>query len=174
MKTSTGREFLHSVPSTLSFRSLMPPELESSLLSFYLALDFDARRTRFCGAVSDDAIKRHCRRLDLEQAIVLACSAPAGLVAAIELHPLLPSWEASELAIAECATTDRTIIIANLLQLAAFAAGKRGCTTFIIPSYSSGHVLLQLLRGMGRVLVQGDTVRVELDGYAALHGHRPS
>jgi hypothetical protein len=170
MNTSTSRDFFHSVSSILSFKSLMAPELKSSLLSFYLDLDFDARRARFCGAVSDDAIKKHCRRLNPDEAIVLACSGPAGLLAAMELHPLLPNWEASELAIAVCATTDRTIIAANLLQLAAFAAAKRGCTTFIISSYSSGHALLQLLRGMGRVLVQGDTVRVELDGYAVLHG----
>jgi hypothetical protein len=171
MKTSTSREFLDSISSTLSFSSLTQPELQSSLLSFYLALDFDGRRSRFCCAVSDDAIKQHCSRLDLEHSIVLACSGPTGLLAAIELHPLLPGWEAAELAIAECTRTDRTIIISNLLQLAAFAAVRKGCATFVIPSYSSGQALLKLLRGMGRVLVQGDTVRIELDGYAGPYNH---
>jgi hypothetical protein len=35
-----------------------------SPLPFYLALDFEARRKRFCSAVSDDAIEQHCRTLD--------------------------------------------------------------------------------------------------------------
>jgi hypothetical protein len=30
--------------------------------------------------------------------------------------------------------------------------------------------LLELLRGMGRVRVHGDTIRVELGEYASLHG----
>jgi hypothetical protein len=170
MKNSTAGEFSRAGQSTLSFRILTASELHSSLPAFYLALDFDARRARFGGAVSDDAIRRHCRRLDPDGSMVLACSGPEGLVAAIELHRLSSGWEDCELALAEYATADRTTIVAHLLQLAAFAAGERGCATFIIPCWTPNHSLLELLRGMGRVRVHGETVRVELGEYASLHG----
>ena len=54
-------------------------------------------------------------------------------------------------------------------QLAAFAAGKRGCSTLVVALGPSARDLLQLLRGMGRVR-QGDSARVDLGEYARLHG----
>jgi hypothetical protein len=124
MKNSSASEFAHSSYSALVSRSLTASDVEVSLLPFYLGLDFDARRRRFGGGVCDDAIRQHCRALNLDNAIVLACSGRAGLIAAIELHPLVHDWENTELALAECAEADRTTIVAHLLQLAAFAAGK--------------------------------------------------
>jgi hypothetical protein len=169
MKNSTASEFSHSSNSALLFKSLTASDVEVSLLPFYLGLDFDARRRRFGGAVSDNAIRQHCRGLNLDNAIILACSGKAGLIAAIEVHPLASGWEDSELALAECANADRTTIVAHLLQLAAFAAGKRACTTFVIPSCSSERDFLELLRGMGRVRMQEDVLRIELGEYATLH-----
>ena len=174
MKTSIASEFARPVQSALSFRTLTAGQVQSSLLSFYLGLGFDARRARFGGAVSDHSIRRHCRHLDPDRSIVFACSGPSGLIAAIELHPLSSDWEDCELAHAECATVDRTTIVAHLLQLAAFAAGERGCATFIIPCWTPEHGMLELLRGMGRVRVHGDAVRVELGEYASLHGRSDS
>jgi hypothetical protein len=170
MKNSTAGEFSRAGQSTYSFKSLTAGELQSSLLAFYLGLGFDERRARFGGGVSDDSIRRHCRRLDPDRSIVLACAGPSGLMAAIELHSLSSGWEDCELALAECAAADRTTIVTHLLQLAAFAAGERGCAAFIIPCWSPQRGLLELLRGMGRVRVHGDTVRVELGEYANLHG----
>jgi hypothetical protein len=169
MKSSTAGEFPRASDSTLVFKSLTASEVELSLLPFYLDLDFDERRRRFGGAVSDDAIKQHCRHLNLNDSIVLACLAPAGLVAAIELHPLASGWQEAELALAQCAKADRTTIVAHLLQLAAFAAGKRGCTTFVIPCCLSERGFLELFRGMGRIQMHADEFRLELDEYASLH-----
>ena len=162
MKSSIPSEFPRSADSTILFRSLTEDELESSLLPFYLSLDFDKRRERFGGVVSDDSIRRHCRQLDLNNVIVLACSGPAGLVAVIELHPLSSGWEESELAIACNAKVNGATVIAHLLQLAAFAAGKRGCTAFVTPSFSSGCDFLELLRRIGRVRVESDAVQTDI------------
>jgi hypothetical protein len=167
VKNSTAGELLRSSNPTLLFKELAASDVETSLLPFYLTLDFDARRKRFCGAVSDDAIKQHCRTLDFDNAIVLACSGCAGLIAVIELHSLAPDWEYAELALAEPVAPDRTTIVGHLLQLAAFAAGKRGCTEFIIQCCSPERDYLQLLRGMGRVRVQADLLRVELGEYSS-------
>jgi hypothetical protein len=168
MKTTTAGDFSRISNATLSFKSLTAHELTSSLPAFYLGLGFDARRARFGGAVSDDSIVRHCRGLDPGTSLVLACAAPSGLVAAIELHPLSGTWDDTELALADCAASDRTTIIAHLLQLAAFAAGERGCHTFIVSHDVPEAALRELLRGMGRVRRQDDTIRVELGEYAGL------
>jgi hypothetical protein len=170
MKTSTADEFSSSSTSVISFRSLDADDLHALLQPFYLGLDFDGRRARFGCAVSDDSIIRHCRGLDPDQAVVLGCTGPNGLIAAIELHPLLSTWEDAELALADAAVTDRIMILGHLLQLAAFAAGKRGCNTLIVTLGPSERELLRLLRGMGRVRVQGDSARVDLGEYARLHG----
>jgi len=169
MKTSTSNEFSTPAASTISFKSLSTDDLHTLLPSFYIGLDFDARRVRFGCAVSDDSILRHCRGLDPNQAVVLGCVGPGGLVAAIELHPLSPIWEDAELALAEGAATDRIMILGHLLQLAAFAAGKRGCNTLVVPLGPSERDLLRLLRSMGRVRVHGDSARVDLGEYARLH-----
>jgi hypothetical protein len=168
LKNSTADELLRSSNPTLVFKSLVANDVATSLLPFYLALDFDARRKRFGGALSDDAIKQHCRRLDFDNAIILACSGPVGLIATIELHPLAPDWRYAELALAEPAAADRTTIVAHLLQLAALAAGKRGCVEFVIQCCSPERDYLHLLRGMGRVRVQADFLRAELGEYSSL------
>jgi hypothetical protein len=166
MKNSIPGEFPHSTISTLLFKSLSQSELEPLLLPFYLSLDFDARRLRFGGGVSDASIRAYCAGLDLANAVVLACLGADGVVTAIELHPLASAWEHSELALADRATADRTTIVAHLLQLAAFAAGTRGCTSLVAQSFPGE--LLELLRGMGRVRREDDAVRIEIGEYAML------
>jgi hypothetical protein len=168
MKTTTAGDISRTSHATLSFKALPASELNSSLLDFYLGLGFDARRARFGGAMSDDAIRRHCAALDPRTSLVLACAGPSELLAAIELHPLSADWEDTELALADRATTDRMTIIAHLLQLAAFAAGERGCHTFIVSHDVPEAALRELLRGMGRARRQDDTIRVELGDYASL------
>jgi hypothetical protein len=170
MKTSNANEFCAPTLSTISFKSLSADDVQTLLLPFYLGLDLDARRVRFGCAVSDHSIMRHCAGLDLNHAMVLGCVGPAGLIAAIELHPLSSIWEDVELAVADrAATSDRIMILAHLLQLAAFAAGKQGCNTFIVPLGPFERDLLRLVRGIGRVRVQGDSARVDLGEYARLH-----
>src|ERR1700754_2199267 len=137
MKNPFASEFLNSSTSALVFKSLTASEIAASLLPFYLGLDFDARRKRFGAAMSDEAIRQHCTRLNLDNAIVLVCEGPEGLIAAIELHPLAYGWADTELAFVSPTDADRTTIVAHLLQLAAFAAGERGCTAFVVSSPAS-------------------------------------
>ena len=47
--------------------------------------------------------------------------------------------------------------------------GEAGCSTLVVALGLSERDLLQLLRGMGRVRVQGDSARVDLGEYARLH-----
>jgi hypothetical protein len=169
MKTSNVSEFVAVNTPTISFKSLSSDELDSLLLPFYLNLDFDARRARFGCAVSDDSIIRHCRGLNLSDVEVLGCVGPTGLIAAVELHPLSPTWEDAELALTEATTTNKIVILGHLLQLAAFAAGKRGCNALVIHTEPSEPDLLRLLRGMGRIRAQWDIARVDIAEYALIH-----
>lgn len=149
-----------------SFRSLVAADL-NSLVSSYLRLDFDARRYRFCGAISDNSIRQHCDELNLDQSVVLGCFDAACLIATIELHPLFDDWEEAELAVVARHSSDTRNTLSHLLQLAAFVAGDRGCRTLIIPFNSREHRLIDLLRGMGRVRVHDDRARVDISEYAS-------
>jgi len=169
MKTSNVTDFVAANTSTISFKSLSSEDLHSLLQLFYLGLDFDARRVRFGCAVSDDSIIRHCSGLDLSNVEVLGCFGPAGLIAAIELHPLSPTWEDVELSLAENTTADKIMILGHLLQLAAFAAGKRGCNALVVQLERPDCDLLRLLRCMGRIRVLGDSARVDISEYARMH-----
>ena len=151
----------------LSFRSLVAADL-SSLVSFYLRLDFDARRHRFCGAISDNSIRQHCDELNLGQSVVLGCFDAACLTATVELHPLFDDWEEAELAVAARHSSHTTNTLGHLLQLAAFVAGGRGCRTLIVPFTAREHRLIDLLRGMGRARVHDDGARVDISEYASL------
>lgn len=159
-----GGEF--SAPA-FCFKSLAAKDLPS-LVSFYLQLDFDARRRRFGGTVSDHSLRQYCAMLNLDRSVVLGCFDPAGLVAAIELHPLIENWEAAELAVAGRHARHTTNIISHLLQLAAFVVGERGCNTLIVPFHSRQFCLIELLRGMGRVRVHDDSARLDVSDYACL------
>jgi hypothetical protein len=168
MKTSSAQDFSSIAP--YSFRSLSTEDIDGLLLPYYLGLDFDARRARFGGAVSDSSIRQYCQGLDFDRAIVLACLDTANLVAVIELHSIAPDWRCAELVLASSATGDQTTILGHLLQLAAFAAGKRGCAALMLTNEAQNREALALLGGMASTRLQEDDVFVDLDDYARLHG----
>jgi len=53
-----------------------------------------------------------------------------------------------------------------LLQVAAFAAGQRGCRTFLVPWNDTSREILPLLQGLGRVRIATTQACVDLGGYA--------
>jgi hypothetical protein len=169
MKNQTAGEFSRPANSALIFKSCSASEIATSLLPFYLGLDCDARHQRFGAVTSDEAIAQHCKQLNPDNAIVLACAGPEGIIAAIELHALAYGWADTELALVSRSCADQTTIVAHLLQLAALAAGKRGCTTFVVSPYASEHQFLELLRGLGRVRCHADSLRLELSGMVSVH-----
>lgn len=166
MRNSISIDFDIRTRPALAFGQLTNTDVRELLLPFYVGLDFDIRRARFGGALSDEAVRDHCNKLDLGTSIVLGCWTPARLLAAIELHPMENDWKAAELSIADCAETDRTTIIGHLLQLAAFAAGKRGCSTLFVQS-SNGETK-DLLKGMGRIMTHFDLIAVDIGEYASI------
>jgi hypothetical protein len=166
MKTSSACEFYQDMAAA-SFKSLSEGDIEALLQPFYLGLGFDARRTRFGCATSDDAILRYCRELASKDCMLFGGIEPTGLVAVVELHPHAHS---AELAFASVAKSERVLIYAHLLQLAAFAAGRRGYRELLVSIELIEPEVLDLLRSMGQVGICEGTARVDLGEYARLHG----
>jgi hypothetical protein len=136
------------------------------LIRFYLGFDFEARRSRFGEAVSDDAIIDYCDAIEWRRSILIARAGAVDLKAVLEIHPLSQQWDCAELITACPDDDDRIHCFAQLLQIAAFAAGQRGCRTFLVPLNDTSSEILPLLQGMGRVRLATTQACVDLEGYA--------
>jgi hypothetical protein len=172
MKNSSIAEIgaISTSPVVCSFRALSVED-RPSLRRFYLGLDFDERRRRFGGAVSDCSIAGHCGGIDWNQAIVLACFGAQDILSVVELHPISPAWDRAELALVCKAHGDSQTIVAHLLQIAAFAAGKAGCRELLLSRDGLAGDTLDILRGMGRVVTGPEHVTVDLGEYAKIQGY---
>jgi hypothetical protein len=136
------------------------------LTRFYLGFDFEARRSRFGDAISDDAIIEYCDAIEWRHSVLIARDGAPGLKAVLEIHPLSQQWDCAEL-IAACPDADqRHHILAQLLQIAAFAAAQRGCRTLLVPHNDTAREMLPLLQGLGRVRIASTQACVDLGGPA--------
>jgi hypothetical protein len=140
---------------------------DADMLSrFYLGMKFAERRARFGAAMSDESIRRFCRAIDWSRVIAIGRVRSHCLEAVIEVHPLGASWDTAEIALASAVPAARSRIFAELLQIAAFAAGHRGCSTLTMLLNSENQELLPLLAGMGNVVFVEDQVSVDIADYA--------
>jgi hypothetical protein len=137
------------------------------LLQFYLGMNFQQRRARFGAAVSNESIERFCRGIDWTRIIVVGRERSYCLEAVIEIHPLVASWDIAEIALANMVPAGRSRIIAELLQIAAFAAGRRGCSMLKMLGCSDLAELLPILWCMGNVVCEEDCVSVGLEDYVS-------
>jgi hypothetical protein len=136
------------------------------LTQFYLGFDFAGRRGRFGLEVSDGEIIGYCSGIEWRHSVLIAHAGACCLEAVLEIHPLSQQWDCAEL-IAACPDRDDcSHSFAQLLQVAAFAAGQRGCRTFLVPWNDTSREILPLLQGMGRVRIATTQACVDLDGYA--------
>jgi hypothetical protein len=135
------------------------------LTQFYLGFDFAARRGRFGLEVSDGEIIGYCTGIEWRHSLLFARAGACCLEAVLEIHPLSQQWDCAEL-IAACPDRgDCSQPFAQLLQVAAFAAGQRGCRTFLVPWNDTSREILPLLQGMGRVRIATTQACVDLGGY---------
>lgn len=99
--------------------------------------------------------------------MLFGCIEPEGLAGLIELHP---HADFAELAFASIAGCEKLTIYGHLLQLAAFAAGRRGYRQLLVPTEPIEPEALELLRSMGQVSIRDGMASVDLGEYARLHG----
>jgi len=62
---------------------------------------------------------------------------------------------------------DTGIVVAQLLQLAAFTAGKLGCHEFVVPIDETGRIMFPLPDSMGRARITPDHALIDIGDYAA-------
>jgi hypothetical protein len=153
-----------------SFRALSIED-KQSMHRFYLGLNFDERRRRFGGAVSDEWVTRYCATIDWKQIIILACFGTKDIFSIVELHPVSSRWNRAELALVCKRHSDSQTIIAHLLQVAVFAAGKVGCRKILLSTDQATDDTLCLLRDMGSVAVDPEYVTVDLGEYSKMQGY---
>jgi hypothetical protein len=146
---------------------LTPHDLDRLKL-FYRGLGFGARRQRFGGGLSDQAIVKHCDGIDWRRSIVVARSGKYFLQAVLELHPLSPAWDSAEIALACGSAGERLEVFAQLIQAAAFTAAAYGCVTFKIFIDTTFCEISPLLREMGRIHTGTDFATIDLREYAGV------
>jgi hypothetical protein len=148
-----------------SLRFLTANDLDK-IEAFYLALDFDNRRQRFGGGQSDEAIVSYCRMIDWTNTIVIGRGSFHLLDAVLEIHPLSSNWDRAEITLTCPLDCDRSRIFAELFQLAAFAAGERGCTKFVVYLNAGCSELVPILHSLGEHTSDGEVLNIDTSGYA--------
>ena len=84
----------------------------AQLEAFFLAFDFDQRRTYFGGGISDASIRKHCRSIHWAETTIIACAGPDRLdaIAVMTAIPSMP--RTAELSLACPLLRGRSPIIA--------------------------------------------------------------
>jgi hypothetical protein len=127
------------------------------LLDFYQTLDVDARRERFNGGVSNEAIAEHCLAINWGTTIVMAWSAAGSMTAVAELHLSTSTHPTIELALAFRGSQKRLPIWQQAITLSTTEPVRRGCDVLEVGIYREAGEVDRLLRSIGEVHRCGDT-----------------
>jgi hypothetical protein len=134
------------------------------LLTFYFALNFDQRRSRFGAAMSDGAILKRLRFVDWERAVVVVCALGNRIVAVAEMH-FMSSKPCADLAVFGLESPFRSDIWCHLVQVCAFAAGHRQCPSIHVQFNPDFPQSVFLLQSIGEVEFDGETAVCSVEGY---------
>jgi hypothetical protein len=146
------------------FRALSAEDCEE-VARFYRELDFDQRRSRFGAALSDAALDTFCQRIEWRRTIMIACLSANRLEAVLEIYQAVASWRCCEIALACRLAGDTGVVVAQLLQLAAFMAGKLGCREFVVPVDETGRMMFPLPESTGRSRIEPFHGLIDLGAY---------
>jgi hypothetical protein len=148
------------------FEALHPSEL-FKLTALYLVANFEARRKRFAGAVSDDSVRRYCRRLDLNHTLVIGAFRRHRMDAAIELHPILDNWERAEIAFIGSRYFSMAFQAA-LLDAAIYEARGRGCEMLYLEELAYNDAMRALLQSRCELSYGDSAIWARIDSSTAL------
>ena len=115
---------------------------------FYLSFSAGQRRDRFRVAATDEAIRGHCAGICWPATIMAAHRTPSGLQAIVEARTASLSWDCATLIMACPDLAGREHVLAQLLQLAVFSAGQRGCSHFNLRVDPLSWLVLPVLANM--------------------------
>lgn len=145
---------------------------------FYLSLSPSERQMRFRGAASDDAIRRYCAGIDWPLTIIAAGGLAAGMRAMVQVRATARGWGRAVVTLAWAdragagagepeGAAERARMLAHLVQLGIFAAGRRGCNRFALRLDALSWDVMPQLAGMAPGEIGEQLAQVVLAGAGA-------
>jgi hypothetical protein len=144
----------HELDRPHIFRVLDAPEAYR-LEALYCTLDAAGRRRRFCGGMSDEAIRAHCETLAAKGAVVIGAFQSNRMDAAVEIVPFSSAWEEAEIVVASRPNGRARALLRELARLAALETRRRGCIVWMA-MHDGDPAVLPLLAAIGDVELDGD------------------
>lgn len=145
-----------------SFRNLTRHH-EGILYAFYRGLDTEQRRMRFGGAVSDDAIARHCDDIDWRSTLIIAFGS-AFRLDAVAVNIRIDGQRVEN---ATVANKDGECAVPALLRLSAVASGDLFAAERMLVNIDGAGWLLRHLREIGSAVVKDDFAEFDVASLAA-------
>jgi hypothetical protein len=146
-----------STPRSYCFRSLDQQDW-TTLKAFFLARDFDQRRSYFGGGLSDRAIAEFCDTIDWDRMTIVARSTSHRLEALALIAYISPACETAELSMLCSPCCDRSTTVGNLFDLA--RATVSSCCELIIHREFAMPELLHLVHERSIGAFAADEVRI--------------
>lgn len=139
------------LPDGKSYRALTRHQ-EGTLYAFYCSLDPEGRRARFGGAVSDEAIARHCDHIDWRSTLIVAFGT-AFRLDAVAVNVRVDSRRVENATVAK---SEGEHAVPTLLRLSAVASRDLFSAERMLVSLDGANWLLRHLREIGPTVVRED------------------
>ena len=157
-----------SSPRSLAFRNdIYIERLHVSesyrLEALHLVAGFAARRVRFGGGLSDNAVRAHCNSIDWSRAVIVGAFRAGRMDAAIEMFPLSDTWDAAEVAFTCASVEDRRELCDRLIDRAFNEAREKSCRAIYVELTPPGDPLIELLARRGALTIREGAAWVVLD-----------
>lgn len=135
---------------------------DGMLHAFYRSLNQEERRVRFGGAVSDDAIARHCDEIDWRSTLVIAF----GTAFRLDAVAVNVRIDARRVENAVVATRDGEHAAPTLLRLSAVATRDLFAAERMLVSLEGANCLLRHLQEIGSTVLTGDFAEFDVTSLA--------
>lgn len=135
---------------------------QSTLHGFYRSLNQEERRIRFGGAVSDDAIARHCDQIDWRSTLVIAFGTALSLDA-VSVNVRIDTRRVEN---ATVARADGTTALPTLLRLSAVASRDLFAAKRMLVNLEGTSWLLRHLREMSSTVLNEEFAELDVTSIA--------
>jgi hypothetical protein len=135
---------------------------EGLLYKFYRSLNHEERRIRFGGAVSDDAIARHCEEIDWRSTLVIVF----GTALRLDAVAVNCRIDARRVENATVATKVGEQAVPKLLRLSAIATRDFFAAKYMLISLEGASWLIRHLREIGSVVTTEDFAEFDVTSIA--------
>ena len=132
------------------------------LEALHLAAGFAARRARFGGGLSDNAVRAYCSSIDWSRTVVVGAFRAGRMDAAIEMFPLSDTWNAAEVAFSCAPVESRRGLCERLVDRALDEARERSCRAIYVELTFPSDPLIEVLAKRGALTIRDGAAWVVL------------